>query len=164
MGRLWSQLRYDGRSVSLRTRHGRECAGGFPELAAIAGVLGDRRVTLDGELVCLRPEGGPDFTRLRRRLTGSANNRHPVILQVFDILHLNGASTRSLPYASAAAARPAGARRSRLADPGEPDVERPEEFVARVAELGLEGIVAKRLGSSLHAGPAKPRVDQAQAP
>ena len=51
-----AQLRYDGRSVSLRTRHGRECAEDFPELAEIAGVLGDHRVTLDGELVCLRPE------------------------------------------------------------------------------------------------------------
>jgi hypothetical protein len=35
-----AQLRYDGRSVSLRTRHGRECAEDFPELAEIAGVLG----------------------------------------------------------------------------------------------------------------------------
>jgi hypothetical protein len=35
-----AQLRYDGRSVSLRTRHGRECAEDFPELAEMAGVLG----------------------------------------------------------------------------------------------------------------------------
>jgi hypothetical protein len=51
-----AQVRYDGRSVSLRTRHGRECSADFPELKEIASVLGRRRVTLDGELVCLRSE------------------------------------------------------------------------------------------------------------
>ena len=37
-----AQLRYDGRSVSLRTRNGRECSAEFPELAAIAAALGKR--------------------------------------------------------------------------------------------------------------------------
>ena len=143
-----AQLRYDGRSVSLRTRHGRECAEDFPELAEIAGVLGDHRVTLDGELVCLRPDGHPDFARLRRRLTGSANNRHPVILQVFDVLHLDGRSTRALPYTE---------RRGLLDElaldgpawrtPTSLVVDSAEDFVARVAELGLEGVVAKRRDS-----------------
>jgi ATP dependent DNA ligase domain len=68
-----AQLRYDGRSVSLRTRAGRECSQDFPELSEIAGVLAKRRVTLDGEVVCLRSDGRPDFARLRRRLTGSAS-------------------------------------------------------------------------------------------
>jgi len=144
-----AQLRYDGRSVSLRTRHGRECAGDFPELAEIAGALGDHRVTLDGELVCLRPDGHPDFARLRRRLTGSANNRHPVILQIFDVLHLNGSSTRALPYAE---------RRELLEElaldgpawrtPTSLVVDSAEEFVSRVVDLGLEGVVAKRLSST----------------
>jgi len=93
-----AQLRYDGCSVSLRTRNGRECSEDFPELAAIADVLGKRWVTLDGELVCLRSDGRPDFARLRHRLTGSATARHPAMLQVFDLLHLDGRSTRPLPY------------------------------------------------------------------
>jgi bifunctional non-homologous end joining protein LigD len=69
VGRCRAQLRYDGRTVSLRMRQGRECSADFPELAEIACVLRNRRVTLDGELVCLRPDGRPDFARLRRRLT-----------------------------------------------------------------------------------------------
>lgn len=97
MGWLSRQLRYDGRSVSLRTRNGCECSADFPELAELAGVPRKRRVTLDGELVCLRPDGRPDFLRLRRRLTGS-RRRCPVILEVFDVLHLDGRSTRALPY------------------------------------------------------------------
>ncbi len=145
----WAQLRYDGRSVSLRTRHGRECSGDFPELAAIAGALGKRRVTLDGELVCLRSDGQPDFARLRHRLTGSTGNRQPVVLQIFDVLHLDGCSTRPLPYSE---------RRARLEElglvgpawrtPSSLVVERAQDFVARVEERGLEGVVAKRLSST----------------
>lgn len=144
-----AQLRYDGRSVSLRTRRGRECSADFPELTAIAGVLGKRRVTLDGELVCLRGDGRPDFARLRHRLTGSRLDRRPSMLQVFDVLHLDGNSTRPLPYAE---------RRALLAElaldgpawrtPASVVVERAEDFVARVEELGLEGVVAKRLSST----------------
>jgi bifunctional non-homologous end joining protein LigD len=93
-----AQLRYDRRTVSLRTRTGRERLADFPELGTIAEVLGKRRVTLDGELVCLRDDGRPDFFRLRRRLAGSIRDRQPITLQAFDILHLDGRSTRGLPY------------------------------------------------------------------
>jgi len=108
-------------------------------------MLGKHRVTLDGELVCLRPDGHPDFTRLRHRLTGSLARRHPATLQIFDVLHLNGRSTRSVPYTD---------RRALLEElaldgpawrtPTSLVVDREEDFVARVAELGLEGVVAKR--------------------
>jgi bifunctional non-homologous end joining protein LigD len=144
-----AQLRYDSGSVSLRTRGGRECSDDFPELTAIAEALGDRTVTLDGELLCLREDGRPDFARLRRRLTGSARDREPAILHAFDVLHLDGRSTRGLPYRE---------RRALLDElaldgpawrtPASIVVERSEEFVARVAELGLEGVVAKRLDST----------------
>ncbi len=141
-----AQLRYDGRSVSLRTRNGRECSGDFPEMTEIADVLGKRRVTLDGELVCLRSDGRPDFARLRHRLNGSQIDGRPAMLQVFDVLHLDGHSTRPLRYAE---------RRALLGElalegpawrtPASVVVERGEDFVARVEELGLEGVVAKRL-------------------
>ncbi len=143
-----TQLRYDGRSVLLRTRNGRECSADFPELAEITDALGRRRVTLDGELVCLRSDGRPDFARLRHRLTRSLTHRHPAMLQLFDLVHLDGSSTRSLPYAE---------RRALLEElaldgpawrtPASVVVERAEGFVARVAELGLEGVVAKRRDS-----------------
>ncbi|MGB0092106.1 MAG: hypothetical protein WBP81_06185 [Solirubrobacteraceae bacterium] len=143
------QLRYDRRTVSLRTRTGRECSAEFPELAAIAGVLGKHRVTLDGELVCLRSDGRPDFARLRRRLSGRPRNPDPVILQVFDVLHFDGCSTRALPYRE---------RRALLEElaldgpawrtPASVVVNRAKDFVVRVAELGLEGVIAKRLDST----------------
>ena len=143
-----AQLRYDGRAPTLRTRHGRECSDDFPELLEISDALRKRRVILDAELVCPRDDGRPDFARLRHRLTGSHVNRHPVVLQVFDVLHLDGHSTRSLPNRE---------RRALLDElaldgpawrtPASIVLERSQAFVAKVAELGLEGVVAKRLDS-----------------
>lgn len=143
-----AQLRYDGRAVTLRMRNGRECSADFPEVTVIAGALGQRRATLDGELVCLREDGRPDFGRLRRRLAGRGPNPAPALLQIFDVLHLDGRSTRGLPYRE---------RRALLEElaldgpawrtPASIVLERSEAFVAGAAELGLEGVVAKRLGS-----------------
>jgi bifunctional non-homologous end joining protein LigD len=68
------------------------------------------------------------------------------MLQIFDVLHLDGSSTRRLPYRE---------RRALLHElapdglawrtPASIVVQRAEDFVARVEELGLEGAVAKRL-------------------
>jgi ATP-dependent DNA ligase len=69
-----AELRYDSRSVCSSYRTGRGCSRDFPELTEIAGVLGDRRATLDGELVCLREDGRPDFALLRQRLGGNARS------------------------------------------------------------------------------------------
>jgi ATP-dependent DNA ligase len=71
----------------------------------LADVLERRRVIFDGELVRLAPDGKPDFSRLRRRLTASteasaarAAATHPVTLVVFDVLHLDGPGRRSTAW------------------------------------------------------------------
>jgi bifunctional non-homologous end joining protein LigD len=148
------QLRRDGRAVCLRSRPGRHCSEEFPELAAIASALGrHRRVLLDGELVRLATGGGPDFASLRRRLRapGDKARRHaeraPATFLAFDVLHLDGHSTRELPYEQ---------RRELLIDLAldGPGWRTPRHFVAETDEVlaatrehGLEGVVAKRLGS-----------------
>ena len=126
--------------------------GGVRELAEIAGVLGKTRVTLDGELVCLRADGRPDFSRLRERRSGGSS-WHPAMFQVFELLHFDGRSTRPLPYrerrvllARLALDGPAWRTPASLA------VGQPEEFVSRVAALGIEGVVAKRLDSTYASG------------
>jgi bifunctional non-homologous end joining protein LigD len=70
------------------------------------------------------------------------------MLQIFDVLHLDGSSTRSLPQRE---------RRALLEEltldgpawrtPKSLLVDDPSEFLARLEELGLEGAVAKRVGS-----------------
>jgi len=120
-------------------------------------------VTLDGELVCLRADGRPDFARLRHRLTGSATGRHPAMLQVFDALHLDGRSTRSLPYSERRALRQEIALDGPAwRTPASVVVERSEDFLARVEELGLEGVVAKRLNSTYLPGRRCDLLDQTQ--
>jgi bifunctional non-homologous end joining protein LigD len=57
------QLRREGSSVCLRSRPGRDCTDEFPELAAIQSAVGRHRVLLDGELVCLGADGGPEFAK-----------------------------------------------------------------------------------------------------
>jgi bifunctional non-homologous end joining protein LigD len=144
-----AQLRYDGRSVALRTRNGRECSDEFGETMAIAEALRRRRVTLDGELVCLRDDGRPDFARLRSRLAGSVRNSQPVTLQVFDVLHLDGYSTRALPYRERRALLDElGLDGPAWRTPASVVVAQSDDFVAQVEALGLEGVVAKRLDST----------------
>jgi bifunctional non-homologous end joining protein LigD len=98
------QLRRDGNAVGLRSRPGQDCSEEFPEFAAISGALGRRRVLLDGELVCVGTDGRPDFASLRRRLRAPADKarrhaeRAPATFLAFDLLHLDGHSTRELPY------------------------------------------------------------------
>jgi bifunctional non-homologous end joining protein LigD len=148
-----AQLRVDGSSLCLRSRPGRDRTSAFPELAALAGVLGRRRVILDGELVCFSENGDPDFERLRARLRSHgraaalASSRAPATFLAFDLLHLDGRSTLRLPYA----ARRELLERLELEGPA---WRTPRGFVgqaaavlAATAECGLEGVVAKRLDS-----------------
>ena len=99
-----AQVVFDRRSVGVRSRRGRSCGDEFPELQELGGVLGNRRVVLDGELVCLGADGKPDFAALRARLgvTGAraaaAQRRRPASLMLFDILRLDGRAVRELPY------------------------------------------------------------------
>jgi bifunctional non-homologous end joining protein LigD len=92
------QLRRDGRSVCLRSRPGRDCTEEFPELGAIASALGRHRVLLDGGVP--RADGSPDFASLRRRLRAPGDKarrnaeRAPASFLAFDLLHLDGHSTR----------------------------------------------------------------------
>jgi bifunctional non-homologous end joining protein LigD len=148
------QLRRDERAVCLRSRPGRDCTEEFPELAAIQSALGRHRVLLDGELVCLGADGRPDFVSLRRRLRARPDKarrnaeRSPVVYLAFDLLHIDGRSTRELPYER---------RRELLLDLALDDAPSwltPRHFVtdtqrvlAATRDRGLEGVVAKRLGS-----------------
>ena len=146
-----AQLRVDGRTLSLRSRSGRDCTSEFPELALVAEQLGDCQVILDAELVCFGSDGKPDFAALRARIgrreghMASAAHRGVVKLVAFDVLHLDGAAVRRLPYSR---------RRELLAElvVDGPALIVPRHFVKQreavlsvTAEQGLEGVVAKRL-------------------
>ena len=148
--RLWSRNDID-MSVS------------YPELAALGDALAGRSAVLDGEIVSFDAAGRPSFRRLQKRMhvTDQAAARRladaePVVLLLFDLLHLDGESLLRRPYAQ---------RRARLealqlsgaawwtppAFTG-----RGDEAVALSQEQGLEGVLAKRPSSTYLPGRRSP--------
>ncbi|HSD79962.1 MAG TPA: DNA ligase D [Solirubrobacteraceae bacterium] len=135
----------------------------YPELARLNRALSHHRAILDGEVVAFGAEGRPDFGALQQRmhLTAESQVRRlarsaPVTYVLFDLLWLDGHSLLDAPYEE---------RRARLAElalTGE-RWQTPDHVVGHGAELlaasmaqGLEGIVAKKLGSRYEPGRRSP--------
>ena len=142
-----AQLRIDRGSLTLRTRPGRNATREFPELAVLSEALRAHRVLLDGELVCLDNEGRPDFAAVIALIAGGHRSAgRPALLQLFDVLHLDGEPVRALAYQQ---------RRELLTQIGEllpPELARvprtfsnDEDLPGVTFAMGLEGVIAKRL-------------------
>jgi bifunctional non-homologous end joining protein LigD len=130
-------------SLYVQSRSLRDMTGEYPELLPLPENLRARVVVLDGELVWLDDQGKPGFHR------NQSNQR--LIYVVFDLLALDGSSTMELPLEER--------RRllERLAIHGPrwtlSDVFRDGDKLLQAArEQGLEGVVAKRLGSRYEPG------------
>lgn len=138
----------DGR-VRLQSGSGRDVTATYPELAALAdGVHGDRAI-LDGELVVFDDHGIPRFELMQR-------HEREVVFHVFDVLHLAGHDVIALPYED---------RRRLLTQAVEagPNWLVPAHQIGTGAALlaatdaqGLEGVMAKRLGSTYQPGKRSP--------
>lgn len=139
--RLWSRL-------------GNLVTASYPELSVLGDLL-HASASLDGEVVAFNEHGRPDFGLLQRRihLTRQSDVRRArrsvrVAYVLFDLLHLDGHDTLALPYQ---------ARRELLDElelGGAAGVQVPPytaghgaDLLAATQELGLEGVVAKRLDS-----------------
>ncbi len=156
-------VRPDG-SHRITSRLGNDSTGAFPELAGLAASVRDAglSVLLDGEIVAFGPEGKPSFSMLQQRLglaPAAAVRRAreiPVVYVVFDLLHLNGLSTRSLPWT---------ARRSLLERvwPGDGPSWRLSStyddgpaLLDAIRAADMEGVVAKRRDAPYTAGRRSP--------
>ncbi|GIU91448.1 MAG: ATP-dependent DNA ligase [Acidimicrobiia bacterium] len=142
--------RVDGGSVTLLTRNRRSAEGSYPEVAEELAGMG--RLMLDGEVAAR--EGG--FSALQQRMHVRAGPRLvarvPVVYLVFDLLHLDGYSTRDLPLTE---------RRRLLAAAVSPtevvgvhpllDGDGPS-LLREACRRGWEGIVAKRADSPYRSG------------
>ncbi len=146
-----------GGRLRVQSRNDKPLTDTYPELAALVGLV-DVPVVLDGEVVALDEHGRPDFGLLQNRM-----HRHPppadllhttpVLYYVFDVLHLDGADLTRRPYTE---------RRHLLDELGLDGsaVRVPPRFVdvpgatiaATAAQHGLEGVVAKRVGSRYEPG------------
>jgi bifunctional non-homologous end joining protein LigD len=143
------QARVQAGQVTLHTRSGHDWTEKFPELAAELAVLPD--VILDGELAALGQDGQPNFSLLRTAISrGSA----ALVYFAFDILWRGTEDMRTAPQEARKAAL-AQVIEDHLSDrlrrlsplPGEgPDL------LHATCEMGLEGIVSKRLTARYEAG------------
>jgi bifunctional non-homologous end joining protein LigD len=152
-------LAYIDRSVTLQSRTGRDITAQFPEAAGVSRALGRRKMILDGEIVAFDEAGRPSFQQLQGRihlasaeLVRQRMTTTPVTLMLFDVLHLSGRNTRVLPYEE---------RRALLEglELDGPSWQTPgyhvgegSKLLAASREQGLEGVIAKRLGSAYEPG------------
>ena len=148
-----------GERVSLSYRGGRDATTSYPEIVRAVRELEDGRVVLDGEIIALDDEGRPDFGRLGTRIQSAgrtaahAATKTPVVYVVFDVLAVGDRDVRGLPIE---------ARRRVLeviVPPGSGFVRLHPSFDAGGRQLfqfcrehGLEGVVAKRRGSTYRGG------------
>ena len=154
----------DGGQVRLASRTGRDITVAYPELAALGAAAG-RPLLLDGEVVAFE-DGRPSFAQLQQRMhvTSAAaaarlSGRIPVSYLIFDVLHAAGRSLLDVPYAQ---------RRQLLEDldlgSGGGSWQVPPSFTGHTGadilavsrDHGLEGVVAKRLGSPYQPGRRSP--------
>ena len=155
----WFEVKWDGYraivgaadgKIRARSRRGLDLIGPFPELASLEIPDG---VVVDAEVTAFDEGGRPSFSQIQRR-TGFGGSETSafvgVNLVVFDLL-FRGADVTDLPYEE---------RRELLADleltapiivPEPTETHGVSLFEAVKAE-GIEGIVAKRLGSRYHSG------------
>jgi bifunctional non-homologous end joining protein LigD len=145
--------------ISLQGRNFTDFTPRYPEVRPLARELGAHRIILDGEVVAFDEEGRPSFERLQGRMhlaSDAAVKRRmrdtPVTYVAFDLLYLDGHSTLPLSYED----RRELLERLELEGPAwrTPAYHRGEgsALLEATRNLGIEGIVAKRLDSPYEPG------------
>jgi bifunctional non-homologous end joining protein LigD len=141
-------VRRDATGVRLFTRNGHDWTGRFPLIVAAADALKARSCLIDGEAVACDGDGTPSFDRLRyRRQDGH------VFLYAFDLIELDGddlrlerIERRKVLLIRLLAKASVGLQvNDHIVEPG-------DVVFRHACQLGLEGIVSKRLGSPYVSG------------
>lgn len=155
----WFEVKWDGYraivgsengAIRARSRRGIDLLGPFPELAAIEIPDG---VVVDGEVTAFDAEGRPSFSLIQRR-TGfggmGPGETSGVNFVAFDVL-FKGEDVTGMPYEERRALLEGLNLESPIIVP-EPTPTSGVGLFEAVKEQGIEGIVAKRLGSTYQAG------------
>lgn len=135
----------DDGAVRLQSSNRLDVTAKYPELAELAAGVSARRAVLDGELVVLDEAGRPRFELIQQ-------HRHQAALFLFDVLAIDDHDTIALGYEE---------RRRLLGELIEPGdnwavpahrLGDGASLVAATEAQGLEGVMAKRLGSAYRPG------------
>ncbi|HEX2030814.1 MAG TPA: non-homologous end-joining DNA ligase [Actinomycetota bacterium] len=155
--RTLAYLRTDGTRLVSRT--GRDHTFRYPELGNLARFVNALQAVIDGEIVAPDETGRPSFERLQQRMNLSAprdieraRGKVPIWLFAFDLLWLDGRELVDEPLEE----------RRRLLEQVATETgpmrlvaavdEHGTAFFEKAKELGFEGVVAKRLGSTYQPG------------
>jgi bifunctional non-homologous end joining protein LigD len=150
----------DGDRVSLTYRKARDATESYREIVDAVRALDVPRVVLDGEVVAFDDRGRPNFQRLGHRIQtmgrGRAAHSVPVAYVVFDVLALADRDLRGHPLEERRAVLerivPEKGAHLRLA----PTFDDGHALFAFCRTHDLEGLVAKRRGSTYRAGERSP--------
>jgi len=146
------------RGVDFQSRSGGSYSRHFPELKSIGASIQAKEAVLDGEIVAVDENGVSHFEWLQPRFADpgtkpvKSQGSGRIVYCVFDLLFLDGQDLRDLPLS---------ARSQRLseiiAETGELIISKqfsgePIQVMKAAEDLGIEGVVAKRVDSHYRAG------------
>ena len=150
----------DNSEVRLMTRNGANATNWFPELIAGLATLNGGPHVLDGEVCVLDEMGRSDFDRLHERARKRRwyKGASPVVFCAFDLLERSGRRLIDMPVETRKA------QLQELLTPAPPstlyvdhlDAAQGHQLFEQAKELKLEGLVAKRLGSTYTPGQRSP--------
>ncbi len=140
--------------AELVSRNGNAMDRQYPELSVLPETLTAQTAIVDGEIVALDERGLPSFSLLQRRMhvggRGAAvamAQKQPVCLYVFDLLYLDGWDLRRCAIEDRKRVlKTVLTPNDRIRLSGD-FLDQGENLMALARQSGLEGIVAKRLGS-----------------
>ncbi len=152
------QVHKDGDEVRAYSRNLRDVTAAVPEVVEVTRALAVGQIILDGEVIALRPDGGPlpfqvTMRRFGRRLDVDAMRREvPLTPFFFDALAVDGSSLLDTPQADRFAALAQLAPSTLVPHVIRPTREEAERFAAAALARGHEGVMAKALGAGYAAG------------
>lgn len=138
----------DHGTVRLLSRNGHNWTERFAAQAAQLGALAASEAILDGEMVAIGANGASNFGALQDRI--SAKDTASLVLQLFDLMHLDGFDLSAATLLERKAALQRLLQASGLGVQGSAIqfsdhlVGQGREFFEQACRLGLEGSVAKR--------------------
>ncbi len=144
----------DNMAVTIYTRNNNRCDRQYPELQTIPHYIEADQAILDGEIVVLDAKGVSKFELIQPRIHNQDANaiakmaqKNPVHLYVFDLLYLDGYDLRRVPLGERKRALAAIVKPYPLLRVSEHFPNAGEELLDAARRNGLEGLLAKSVGS-----------------